>query len=238
MKALFHDFLYVPIYNLLVFLIDVVPGGDVGLAVILATIIIKVILMPLSLRAVRTQKQMKLIEPQLRELKEKYKDNKEMQAREMMALYKEHNIRPFASIFGILVQLPIIIALYLVFSRGHIFEIDPSLLYSFVPYPEVISPLFLGFFVVAGASVVLALLAGLAQAVHAHVSVPLPAVSEKRTTAEDFGRMMAVQARYVLPLIITVIAYVTSGAVALYFITSSMVGLLQEAIVRRIKHEA
>jgi len=240
MRELFHDFLYIPIYNLLVFLVDVVPGGDVGLAVVLATVIVKVVIMPLSLRAVKTQRQMKLIEPHLRELREKHKDNKEKQAKEMMSLYKEHNVRPFASILGILIQLPIIIALYLVFSRGHIFQIDPNLLYSFVPYPDLISPLFLGIFAVAGTSIVLSVLAGLAQAAHARASVPVPAASsaERRTATEDFSRMMAMQARYVLPIIVAVIAYVTSGAVALYFITSSLVGLFQEAIVRRIKHTA
>jgi len=240
MRELFHDFLYVPIYNLLVFLVDVVPGGDVGLAVVLATVIVKVILMPLSLRAVKTQRQMKLIEPQLRELRDKHKNDKEKQAKEMMALYKEHNVRPFASILGILIQLPIIIALYLVFNREALLNIDPSLLYSFVPAPTVISPLFLGIFAVAGTSILLSLLAGIAQAAHARVSVPVPAAStsEKRSATEDFGRMMAMQARYVLPIIVAVIAYVTSGAIALYFITSSLVGLLQEAIVRQIKHEA
>ena len=238
MSGLFHTFLYVPIYNLLVFLVDVVPAGDVGLAVVIATVIVKVILMPLSLRAVRTQRQMKLIEPQLKELKEKHKDNREQQAKEMLALYREHNVRPFASIFGILIQLPIIIALYLVFSRGAIFTIDPNLLYAFVPLPTVISPLFLGLFAVAGTSFILAALAGLAQFAHAYVSIPVPAASkaEKRSATEDFGRMMAVQARYILPMIVAVIAFITSGAVALYFITSSLVGLLQEAIVRRIKH--
>lgn len=237
-SAFFHNFLYLPIYNLLVFLADVVPGGDVGLAVIGATVIVKLILMPLSLRAVRTQRQMKLIEPELKEVREKYKNDKERQAKEMLALYKKHNVRPFASILGILIQLPIVIALYLVFSKGDIFNVDPSLLYAFVPVPENLSPLFLGVLPVAGASFALAILAALAQAAHARLSVPMPAASEgkERSMSEDMGRMMAVQARFVLPIIVGVIGYITSGAVALYFITASLVGILQEAVVRRMKH--
>jgi YidC/Oxa1 family membrane protein insertase len=237
-SSFFHDFLYVPIYNLLVFLVDVVPGGDVGLAVVIATVIVKVILMPLSLRAVRTQRQMKLIEPQLKELRDKHKDDRERQAKEMLALYREHNVRPFASILGVLIQLPIIIALYLVFSREALLSVNMDLLYSFVPLPSVISPSFLGTFPVAEASLVLAILATLMQFAQARVSVPMPEASTaaKRTATEDFGRVMAVQARYVLPLVIGVVAYVTSGAIALYFITSSLVALLQEGFVRKMKH--
>lgn len=238
MAGLFHTFLYVPIYNLLVFLVDVVPGGDMGLAVVLATLIIKIAIMPLSLRAVHTQRRMKLIEPHLKELKQKYKNDKERQAKEMMALYKEHNVRPFASILGILIQLPIIIALYLVFRHESLTEVNTSLVYSFIAIPSQISPLFLGIFAISGASIVLAVLAAAAQFAQARVSIQMPEATAgaKPTATEDFGRMMAIQARYFLPIMIGVISYVTSGAIALYFITASLVGLFQEFVVRRMKH--
>jgi YidC/Oxa1 family membrane protein insertase len=237
-SGLFHNFLYLPIYNLLVFLVDVIPGGDVGIAVVLATVIVKLVLMPLSLRAVTTQRRMKLIEPKLKELKEKYKSDRERQAKEMLALYREHEIKPFSSILGILIQLPIVIALYFVFSREALLNIDPALLYSFVPVPTAVSPLFLGVFPVVEGSIALAVIAALAQFAHAHLSVPLTkkVEGEKRSTAEDLGHMMALQARFVLPFIIGVIGFITSGAVAIYFITSSLVGILQEFVVRNMKH--
>jgi YidC/Oxa1 family membrane protein insertase len=237
MSGLFHTFLYVPIYNLIVFLVDVVPGGDVGLAVVLATVIVKVILMPLSLSAVHTQRRMKLIEPKLKAMKEKYKDDKERQAKEMMALYKANGVRPFSSILGVIIQLPIIIALYLIFRRESLYNVNIQLLYSFVHVPTATSPLFLGLFTIAGASIVLAVVASLSQFALAYFSIQMPTASgDKRSASEDIGRMMAMQARYVLPIMIGVIAYVTSGAIALYFITSSLVGLLQEFVVRRMKH--
>jgi YidC/Oxa1 family membrane protein insertase len=237
MSGLFHTFLYTPIYNLIVFLVDVVPGGDVGLAVVLATVIVKVVLMPLSLSAVHTQRRMKMIEPELKAMKEKYKDDKERQAKEMMALYRTHGVRPFSSILGVIIQLPIIIALYLIFRRESLYNVNTQLLYSFVHVPTVTSPLFLGLFTIAGASIVLAVIAAIAQFALAYFSIQLPGASgEKRSASEDIGRMMAMQARYVLPIMIGVIAYVTSGAIALYFITSSLVGLLQEFVVRRKKH--
>lgn len=237
-SSFFHNFLYLPIYNLLVFFVDVVPGGDMGVAVILATLVVKLILMPLSLRAVHTQRRMKHIEPKLKEIKEKHKADRERQAKEMLALYREHKIKPFSSILGILIQLPVVIALYLVFSRGALLNIDSALLYSFVPVPETVGPLFLSTFPLTEGSITLAIIAAAAQYLFAQLSVPItrPVAGEKRSTAEDLGHMMALQARFVLPFFIGVIALVTSGAVALYFITSSVVGILQEFVVRSMKH--
>jgi YidC/Oxa1 family membrane protein insertase len=145
MGAFFHTYLYVPIYNLLVFLISVVPGADIGLAIVLATLIVKVLLLPLSLSAARTQKAMKAIEPELKSIREKYKDDKEKQAREMFALYAKYGIKPFSSILSIFIQLPIIIALYWVFNTKSFPTIDLTLLYPFVHEPlAVASTMFLG----------------------------------------------------------------------------------------------
>lgn len=233
MVDLFYTYLHNPIYNLLIFFVDVVPGGDVGLAVIAVTIVVKIIILPLSLSAVRTQRAMKVVEPELREIREKYKDNKEKQAKETFALYKKYNINPFASILTLLIQLPILLALYWVFMGESLPTIDIDILYSFVSIPTVISTLFLGFFAITGKSFILALLAGVTQFLQAYVSIPHTPKTEKSTMSEDFGRAMAMQARYVIPFIIAVVAYQTSGAVALYFITSNIVTLAQEVIVRR-----
>lgn len=234
--ALFHDYLYVPIYNLLIFFVGVIPGGDVGLAVIIVTILVKLLVSPLSIQAVKTQRQMKRIEPNLKALREKYKDNREMQAKEMMSLYKNNGIRPFSSIFAILIQLPILIALYLVFYREALLNVNVELIYSFVALPSVISPYFLGFFETTGHSITLALFAAAAQFVQAYFTIPVPPKPENPSTApsmEEFGRAMALQTRYVLPLLIGVFAYV-SAAIALYFIASSIFALLQEAYVRNV----
>ncbi|MGE5540840.1 MAG: YidC/Oxa1 family membrane protein insertase [Bacillota bacterium] len=234
MAALFHTYLYLPIFNLLIFLITVVPGGDVGVAVILATLIVKAILLPLSLSAAHTQKAMKEIEPQIQELREKYKDDQEKQAREMFALYKAHNIKPFSSILSIFIQLPIIIALYWVFSRG-LPHLDSTHLYSFVHLPTSMSGEFLGLLTVMGHSLPLAVLAGLSQLTQAWYAIPVPpAQAEVSSPGADMARAMTLQARFVLPFIIGIVAY-TSGAIALYFITSNIVALAQEFLVRHTR---
>jgi YidC/Oxa1 family membrane protein insertase len=236
MSAFFHTVLYVPLYNLLILLVGIVPGGDVGLAVILATLIVKLLLLPLSLGAARTQKMMKFIEPQLKELREKYKDDKEKQAKEMFALYDRYGIKPFGSFLTLLIQLPIIIGLYWVFRTEGLPHIDLTLLYSFVHAPAVISTLFLGFVSVTSPNLILAILTGATQLVQAWYMIPVPPASVEvgSSPQEDFTRMMTLQARFVLPVIIGFVAY-ASGAIALYFITSNVSALLQEYIVRQGK---
>ncbi|MBY0110908.1 YidC/Oxa1 family membrane protein insertase [Patescibacteria group bacterium] len=235
MIGFFHDVLYVPIYNLLVYLTGVLPGGDAGLAVVAVTLVVKVVTLPLTVAAIRTQKAMKAIEPEFKELREKYKDDKETQAREMFALYKKHNVKPFASILAILIQIPVLIALFWVFQNESLSQVAVPLLYSFVPVPEVISTMFLGLLPVAGASITLAIIAAITQFAHAYVAIPVPPKptgSAPATMQEEFGRAMALQMRFMLPLIIGFVAF-TSGAIALYFITSNLFTLLQELLISR-----
>lgn len=238
MIEFFHTVLYTPIYNLLMGLTDILPGQDIGLAVVVATLIVKIVLMPLSFAALRTQRAVKAIEPEMKEIREKYKEDKEVQAREMFALYKKHNVNPFAGLLTLLIQLPIVLSLYWVFNNKTLLAVDPSLLYSFVPAPETISPLFLGIFAVTGASITLAFLAGVTQLLYGWYAIPVPERSTKPAGTDmqaDFGRALALQMRFILPVFIAVAAYFTSVAIALYFITSNLMGILQEFVVRREK---
>jgi len=238
MMSFFHTVLYTPIYNLLMFLTDILPGQDIGLAVVAATLIVKVILMPLSFAALRTQRAIKAIEPEMKRVREELKDDKEGQAREMFALYKKYGVNPFAGIVTLLIQLPIVISLYWVFNNKALLTVDTAILYSFVPAPLAISPLFLGIFAVTGASITLAALAALTQFVYGFYAIPVPEKSTKPAGTDmqaDFGRALAMQMRFVLPIFIGIAAYYTSVAIALYFITSNLVGVLQEFIIRRKK---
>jgi YidC/Oxa1 family membrane protein insertase len=231
MISFFHTILYVPIYNLLIFFVDIVPGGDVGIAVIIVTAIVKVVLWPLSIMAIKTQRRMKFLEPQLREIREKYKDNKEKQALETLSLYKNNGVRPFASVLVTLLQLPVIISLYLVFRHEHLLAPNQALIYHFVTFPTHISPVFLGIFPTTGHVLVLAAIAGIAQFAQAYITIPVPPKTKNSTSSEDFARAISLQSRLILPVLIAVLAY-TAGALAIYFITSSIVGILQEYYVR------
>ena len=233
MSSFFHTTLYIPIYNLLILLVDKVPGGDIGLAVVLVTIIVRLIVMPLSFSAQKTARAMKEIEPEMKEIREKLKENKEEQAKAMMALYKEKGVNPFASILTILIQLPIVITLYWVFHNKALLTVDPSLLYSFVPVPVLVSPLFLGIITITSTSIVLAALTAATQFLLALYAIPAaPKATEDKSMQADISRAMTLQMRYVFPVIMGFIAY-ASGAIAIYFITSNLFGVVQEYFVRR-----
>ena len=129
---MFNTFLYEPLYNTLIFLIGVLPGHSVGLAIILLTIGVKLFILPLTHKSTKSQAKMKKIEPEAQKLRDKHKNNKQEQAKQIMELYKKHGVNPFSSCLLMLVQFPIIIALYWVFYKGFNGGVDPTLLYSFV----------------------------------------------------------------------------------------------------------
>lgn len=236
---IWHTFFFDPVYNGLVFFIDVIPGGDVGLAIIATVIVVKMILLPLSIKAAKTQKVMREIEPKLKELKEKYKDNREEQARQMMVIYKEAGMNPFASIFLLFLQIPIVIALYLSVSKGGgvpLPDINTELLYAFVASPVSVTMNFLGIIDITGKSLILALLAGVTQFFQIKLSMPpLPPkdANAEPSLKDDFMRNMQLQMRYVMPVVIVFAAYAISAAIALYFFVSNLVAIGQEFYVRR-----
>ena len=236
-STFFHAVFYDPIYNSLVALVALVPGSDVGIAVIIITIAIRLILLPFSLSAARTQRSMKILEPKIKALKEKHKGNKEKEALETLSLYREERVNPFASILMVFIQIPILLALYWVFYYepfSTVSAINITRLYSFTPMPPTVSLEFLGIISVAGKSIVLAVLAGTTQFLQAYMALRgtmkpsgIPGMQN------DFQRIMGIQLKYVFPFLIGIISYTTSGAIALYFIATNLAGSLQEWHVRR-----
>jgi len=233
-SAFFNAVFYNPIYNALVALVSFIPGGDVGVAVILVTVAIRLILLPFSLSAARTQRAMKTLEPKIKELKEKHKGDKEKEALETLSLYKEARVNPFASILTVLIQIPVLLALYFVFYYEPFPAINAARLYSLTPTPDFVSLEFLSIISVAGKSMFLALLAGITQFIQAHMALSgTMKPSDTKSMQNDFQRVMGMQLKYVFPFIIGAISYSTSGAIALYFITTNIAGALQEIHVRR-----
>lgn len=230
-SAVFHATVFDPLYNTLVFLVGAIPFHDMGFAVIILTIIVRIIFFPLSKRATQTQESMKRIAPEVEALKEKYKDNREEHARATLALYKEHNIRPFSSILLMLVQLPVLFGLYWVFIRGGFPTADASILYSFIQVPTAVHMNFLGIIPMDGHSVALALLASITQFVYTRLSMG-PRTKPKKPMGDSFSSDMArsfdLQMRYVFPVLIGVISYTVVAAAPLYWATSNTFLIAQE----------
>ncbi len=230
----FHAVVYTPLYNALIALLGVGSWLDVGIAVIVLTVVVKMAMYPLSLKAARTQRVMKQLEEPMKEIREKYKDNREEQGRKMLELYRENKVNPFSSFLVLFIQLPVVLGLYFVFLKGGLPDIDVSKLYSFVSEPREISMHFLGLIDMAGKNIPLAMLAGITQ--HFQARFALPPVAPRKENAsfqEDFARSMQVQMKYVLPFVIMFVAYIASAAVALYWITSNIFAIGQEVQVKR-----
>jgi len=236
MSFLFHNFFYAPLYNGLVLFISILPFHNVGLAVILFTCIIKVIIFPLSQQSIKTQFEMKQIEPELNELKLKYKNDKKLQAEKTMQLYKDRGINPFAGIFLMLIQLPILIALYWVFLKGGLPKIDQTTIYSFTKIPEIIN---MGFFGVdvADKSIIFALFVAIAQFFQMQITIPktkkIEGKNDKKTNfTDELAKSMNMQMKYVMPVIMFFIAKSFPLVVSLYLITSSLFAIGQELYIR------
>ncbi len=229
LSYLWNTLLYKPLLNALAFLVSVVPGGDIGVAVILLTILVKLILFPLSEKQIRNQAAMNILAPELEKIK-KSGASKEAQATQTFELYKKHKTNPFSGCLVVIPTLLVFIALYSIFIRG--IKFDSNLLYSFVHAPAHINMLFLGLVDLTKASLFLALLAGISQYFQAYFMPQPPKPKEGDNSFQaNFSKSMGTQMKYIFPFIIAFIAYKYSGVVALYLITNNVFTMAQQIYV-------
>lgn len=242
MITLWNILIYKPLYNALVALIDVLPGANLALAVIVLTVIVKVAMLPLNKKSIKSQMAMKEIEPELNKIKKDFPD-KQVQAQKTMALYKDRGVNPFSGCLVILLQFPIIIALYVAFTKGiNGGVIDPSLLYSFISAPVEVGLNFFGT-LVTEKNIIVAILVAISQYFSLKQINDLNKgkegvvdPNEKQDFAQEFGKNMTKNMTYTLPLVIGIVSYQVSAAVALYFLTSNMVSIVQQTLILRKKN--
>ncbi len=232
MSYLWNTLLYKPFVNVLAILVAIIPGGDMGLAIIILTLLVKAILYPLSQKSIESQAKMNALAPKINEIKASGA-SKEEQARMTFDLYKKNGTNPFSGCLLILIQIPIIFALYFVFYNG--IKFDGDLLYSFVKVPEQVNMIFLGFIDLSGKSIILAILAGVSQYFQAHY-MPKPAPSQGNDFAASFQKSMQMQMKYFFPIVVAFIAYTISGAIALYWIVSNAFAIGQQIYASKKKH--
>jgi YidC/Oxa1 family membrane protein insertase len=228
---LYHTFFFDPLYNSLLILFKVLPWADAGIIVILLTILVRLVLFPLSKKAVVTQVKMAEIAPELEALKEKYKDKPEEQAKKTLALYNEKGVNPFSGILVIIIQLPLIFALYQIFL--HFPEVRTELLYSFVNAPQNVNTVFLGLIDIGGKSALIALLASLSTFLQLKVAAMSQSAPKGNSFGDNLTRSMQSQMKYIFPVIVFFIAYRISGVIALYWLTTNLFSVAQELYVRK-----
>jgi YidC/Oxa1 family membrane protein insertase len=231
---MFHTLFYEPIYNLIVTVLTLVPMHDIGITIILVTCIVKLILLPLNLSALRTQYMMKKIEPEMEKIKKIQKEKPQEASKMMIELYKVEKINPFASLFVVIIQVPVFFVLYFVFSKG-LFN-DPHSIYSFVMFPEKLHTEAFGLFDVTKKSIVMAILAGLSSYFLARrqtQSMGPKKDGNGESFQDQFMKSMKIQLLYILPIIIAFSASVLPSALALYWFVSNSIGYVQDVYMKK-----
>ncbi|HBM46151.1 MAG: Preprotein translocase subunit YidC [Parcubacteria group bacterium GW2011_GWF2_38_76] len=233
MFSFIFDIFYYPLYNAIVLLSALSPSNDFGLAVVVLTVLIKILILPLSHISIKAQRKLKEIDPEIRRIKELYKGKQEEQAVKIMNLYKEHGVNPFASIFLLFIQLPMFIALYYIFSNN--IDLTSPVIFSFNLIPSTINTMFLGLIDLSESNIYLAILVGLTQFIQTKLSVPeLPKIKDKNPSfADDFAKSMNWQIKYFLPIFIIFIAAKLNAAVSVFWITSNAFSIAHEVMVKR-----
>lgn len=230
--VIFNGLLYRPLFNGLIFLYNTLPGHDFGIAIIALTIIIRLLFYPLFQKQMKAQKEMALIQPKIKEVQKKYKNEKEKQAQAIMDLYKEHKVNPFSGCLPMLIQLPILIAFFQVLRT----DMDPSRLnglYWFIKNPEVINPMFIGLVDLAKSNYVLAVLAGAAQFIQSKMTLPAGGLQKGQGT--DFASLMSTQMIYFMPVLTVMIAWQLPAGLPLYWLVLTIVGIIQQYLMNRKK---
>jgi len=233
---MFQTFFYQPIFNLLIFLYDIIPGHDLGLAIIALTIIIKMVLLPLSKQSIKSQKALQEIQPKIEEIKKKYKDNKEAMGRAMMELYKQEKVNPFSSCLPLLIQLPFLWAVFRVFRNGLNGE-SLELVYSFISRPETLNATSFGLIDLSHPNTVLAVLAGLAVFWQSKMmSTKRPETKSEGARDENMMAIMNKQMLFFMPALTVFICLTFPSGLALYWLTTTILTGLQQLYIFKQKN--
>lgn len=243
MADFFHLVIYQPVYNVLVFFYDTIPGHDFGVAIIMTTLLIKVLFIPLSRKQIESQKKMQELQPMIKELQKKHKDDKEKQTKAIMELYREHKANPFSGCLPLIVQLIVLIAIYRVIiniSQAN-FVIQGTDLYAFVQNPGTVNHLFLNFLDLSVPNYVLAFLSAIAQYYQTKMllqSTKKPLTPDNVDSDKpDFAEIMNKQMLYLGPGITFFIGVTFPAALALYWFFSTLFMIFQQAILFKSKPE-
>ena len=228
---IFYVILFQPIFNLLIFLYNVIPGANIGFAIIALTILIKLILWPLMSSSLKSQKAMQELQPKLDALKKQYGDDKEGLSKAMMALYQEEKVNPLASCLPILIQLPILIALYRVLLSGFNGSALTGL-YPFIHNPGHINTFFLGLVDLGKTNLWLALLSGVLQFFQTRMLMMRqpPKQVAKTPGAQDESMLASMNKSMMIfmPIITVVIGMRLPGGLTLYWVTVNLFSIIQQ----------
>jgi len=245
LSFIYNEILYYPLFNLMVFFYNVIPGQDIGVAIIMVTLLVRFALYPMNSKSIKSQRAMQAIQPEMKEIQKKYKEDKEKQAKELMSLYQRRKVNPFSGCVPLLIQFPVLIALYHVFINGFKDE-SLAILYPFVSNPGYLNPISFGIINLSETNIWLALIAASLQYFQTKMLMGQKKNKEdkkeeenKEKTAEektqDFAQSMTKQMIYIMPVITFVFAMSFPSGLALYWAVTTLFAIVQQHIIMKKK---
>jgi len=225
----FFDIILIrPLLNLMVLCYNYIPGHNIGVVIILVTVIVRVILSPSMHKALKGQRSLSAMQPKMNAIREKHKDDRAAQSKALMDLYKEHNYNPISSCLPTLIQLPILLALYRVFVIGLGNSDLGQYLYHSVHNPGIINPNFILGINLAHTSWALAVIAGLLQYWQTKMMF-----SKMQKSNDPTQKAMQTQTLYILPALTIIISLRVPGGLPLYWIVTTLFAIFQQWIIMR-----
>ena len=234
MVELFNTLLTQPLFNLMVFLYNFIPGKDLGVSIIIMTFLIKLVLYPLASQSIKSQKALQELQPKMNEIKKKHKDDREAQARAMMELYKNEKVNPLSSCLPLLIQLPFLIAVFHVFNRG-LHPESLGQLYSFIQNPGTLNATSLGIIDLSAPNIYLALLTGIAQYFQTRMLTHKSQPKVSGAKDEDMMAQMNRQMMYFMPVVTVVIGATLPAGLILYWFTMTLLTIGQQKLLFKQK---
>lgn len=231
LSTLFNEVFYRPLFNALVVLYQTAAFYDLGFAIIILTVLLRLALWPLASKALRSQKELTALQPEIKKIQAQYKDNKDEQMKRVMALYKEKKVNPLSGFLPIFIQLPVLFALYRVFFAGFKEE-SLAALYEFIPNPGTLHHIFLGTIdLTATHNMVFAVMAGALQFYQSRMMLKDQLARQKGAPQNDFSAHMSKQMVYVMPAVIAFTAYILPTGIALYLAVATLFSIIQQLYV-------
>jgi len=222
-----------PFLNLLIGLRNIMPGQDLGLAIIGVTLIVRLVLYPLSARQIRSQRAMQELQPRIDEIRAKHKDDREAQSKALMEFYKQNKVNPLSSCGPLLIQTLLIYPLFFVFRMAITGEAFGERLYPFISHPTLpLNTHFLGAVDLAAThNIPLAILTAAAQFLQSWMLVRQR--KNAPSTSQDPAQAISKNLVYIFPLLTGYFAYTFPAGLALYWLASTVFAIAQQAIIMR-----
>lgn len=225
---LYTQLLYRPLLSFVVLLYNIIPGNDFGVAIIVLTTIVRAVFLPLTVKTVLSQRALNKVNPQIKEIKEKHKNDKTAQSAAILKLYKDNNVNPVAGCLPLLIQLPILIALYKVFVDGFKQE-NLNLLYGFVTNPGMIKETFIGLINITQPNVFLTLTAGALQFLQAK---QMASINKNQDGISKEMAALNSQMLYFFPILIIIIGWNLPAGLMLYWITTTGLSMAEQSYIK------